>query len=127
MIVSAPSPLSDTVNLKALRQAVYQQAFELLRREFGAKAHFWPRPRLDNELIPAEVGLDFYWRKSNFALVILGPWTFPDEVLRDPKFYGPRHPRVMTIEYEFILQAPGEFLRQVRDALIDSGKYPRLM
>jgi hypothetical protein len=121
-----------------IRQRVYQIAFELLKREFGAKAHFWPRPKLDEGMVPKAYAFDFYWKKGNVALAIVGTdksaaiptvgGSIPIADVRSiPGFYGPRCPQVVVVSYELVLSAPQEFLRQVRDVLIASGKYPRLL
>lgn len=120
-----------------MKQRVYQIAFELLKREFGAKAHFWPRPKLDEGMVPPPYAPDFYWRRANVALAIVGPDKHEIRTVRGlipaadfrsiSEFYGPRSPQVISVPYELILRSPQEFLRQVRDVLIATGKYPRLL
>ncbi len=115
-----------------MRARVYQRAFGLLRREFGATAHFWARPRFEekNEL-PEDFRLDFYWRRANVGLLIVGPGERDKpgnlSVASDPGYFK-RRPGIslVMVPYELIVREPQEFLRQLRDVLIASRKYPRL-
>jgi hypothetical protein len=119
-----------------IRARVYQKAFELLRREFGACARFWPRPRFEETgLVPEDFRLDFYWRKANLGLKIVGPSRAKNptpghlSLTADHGVHLGRRPGqgwLIVAPYELVIRAPEEFLRQVRDILVASGKYPRL-
>ncbi len=124
-------------NNAALRllQATRDRAFSRLKHEFGAKAHFWVRPR---QLCLGEI--DFYWRKAKVGVIITGP------LLDARGRAGPQRARDRRLEYDFTSTLPTElkgltvlrfpyyevwhqpagFIKQIRQGLVASGHYPRL-
>ena len=113
----------------------HRRAFSKLKAEFGAKAHFWVRPKQLRLL-----RVDFYWRKAQLGVVITGPLM--DDLCRA----GPERTRDEGVERDFINELlpdlrgltvlpfpyyviwhqPSEFIKTVTQKLIASGHYPRL-
>ena len=119
-----------------LMKECFTRAFNLLRKEFGSCAHFWPRPKL-----PA-VSVDFYWRKANLALVLTDPlYDRMNRPSGSPRVRGTRdllelqaescsgdakHMKILRVPYYEIWHRPSKFLATVRAELMISGKYPAL-
>ncbi len=108
------------------------RAFEILRKEFGASARFWPRP--ENTPVPWP---DFYWRKANVAVVITGPLhdvpgpatarMRSESVVNGAYFSGAmQRMKINRLAYYLVWHRPGEFMAVIRAALVASGKYPKL-
>jgi hypothetical protein len=115
-----------------LLEGTRQKAFELLRRVFGSSAHFRSQP---SNLSVA----DFYWRKARLALLITGP-NLDDRTRAEPtrsrdpspKLYeefnsSPEKPKLITVPYYLVWHQPARFLDQIRQELVASGQYPRLV
>lgn len=120
---------------RRLIQATRDRAFSRLKREFGAKAHFWVRP------IQLYVGdIDFYWRRAKLGVTITGPLLDAHdraglERVRDRRFeydFASTLPpelkgfAVLTFPYYEVWHQPSEFIRKIRHSLVASGHYPRL-
>jgi hypothetical protein len=122
-----------------LLSATFQKMFELLRRNLGSRANFWPRPRHLRIL-----DVDFYWKRARIALIITGP-NF-DDFRRGDNTKTRDSPRiaenyfllrqdvakpleggtVITIPYYDVWHNPSGVVEIVRNAVIESGKYPNL-
>src|ERR1700722_3950368 len=115
-----------------LLEATRKKAFEMMRRAFGASARF----RSQSE--PA-MSVDFYWRKARLGLVITGPPR--DAAGRgDPRRTGDSRPelgqhfdslpatlKIIRAPYYLVWHRPTHFLDQIRNELVASGQYPRLL
>jgi hypothetical protein len=120
---------------KQLMKECFARAFELLRREFGSRAHFWPRPKFP-------VSVDFYWRKANLAVVLTGPlhdrlnrpMSAPRardardlvETLAEGCSGDAKYMKVLRVPYYDVYRHPSNFLATIRAELVASGKYPKL-
>lgn len=132
------SGISRNDAARMLLHITRKRAFEKLRTEFGAKAHFWANPQQFGFL-----GIDFYWRLAKLAVVITGP-------LRDNlKRAGQTRTRdswigfqgddlcklspnttdlaVLTFPYYVVWHHPSDFIAEIREKLVASGCYPRLV
>jgi hypothetical protein len=107
-----------------------QRAFSKLKAEFGAKAHFWVKPK---QLCYPQV--DFYWRKAQLGVVISGPLKDAlhrggPERIRDEhiEMLPTEQSRLSTITFPYYIvwHQPSEFIKKIRQKLIASGHYPRL-
>ncbi len=119
---------------RRLLDKTHKRAFARLKTEFGSKTHFWVRPK---ELFP----MDFYWRLARIGVTITGPLNddlnrsgrtrtrdfrmglLDDLVSYLPNFQGMT---VLTFPYYVVWHHPTEFVRQIRQKLASSGRYPRL-
>jgi len=98
------------------------RAFDLLRKEFGAVARFWPN------FVYLSEHADFYWRRAGLGLIITGPRN-SDRHPADTGFrtWGrTRIEKLLRVPYYTVWHRPKKFLDAVRAELALSGKYPRL-
>jgi hypothetical protein len=112
-----------------LLELTLSKAFELLRVEFGACARFQVGPE----------PFDFFWRKSHLAMMVLGPLMQRRLIsngklerasrLRDCGQFEnlPRNVRLLHVPYYRIWHNPTSVLDEVRNRLVASGAYPRLV
>jgi len=111
-----------------------ERAFTKLRAEFGAKAHFWVKPKQLSFL-----RVDFYWRLARIGVVITGPprdnlYRFGSARTRDScidmrqDFLPPNLTglSVLSFPYYMVWRHPFDFVKQIRHKLIASKRYPRL-
>lgn len=118
------------------------RAFDLLRKEFGASAHFWPRASIRIPVLREVFSVDFYWRKANLGVELTGPLVmnrvtgelkrshgapdFPVEFM-DPRYQGEaKHVKIMKLPYYLLWHDPSRFVGEIRKALVASGKFPNL-
>src|SRR3989442_677399 len=114
-----------------LMKATWEKAFDLLRKEFGERARFWPRPK-------DPFMCDFFWRRGNIALNLTGPLVEEaaprrryqtghlEDLQRCMLSGAARTAKVLRVPYYEVWHHPERFLADVRRALIASGKYPNL-
>lgn len=125
-----------------LMQDTFAKVFQLLKVQFGARAHFRPRPDSLRDL-----HVDFYWERAKFGIGITGP-NIDDptrldnartrhsierrryyEWLVDEGIGYPDQARGLTlvqVPYYVIWHQPSLFVEDIKKVLLNSGAYPKL-